>query len=154
MKKLQKLYTKRQFCEIVDQFDTMAQAAHFLNIPFSSFARFAKDCGCYNPNQSGRGLFGLKDKKSLEKIVSNEVTIKTWNLKRKLLHKGIKKNICENCGLDTYWNGNPINLELHHIDGNRKNNELSNLQLLCPNCHSQTENYRNRKKVAALETVR
>lgn len=35
----------------------------------------------------------------------------------------------------------PITLQLHHIDGNPTNNSLNNLQLLCPNCHSQTENY-------------
>ena len=39
------------------------------------------------------------------------------------------------------WLGNPIKLHLHHIDGNHLNNELSNLQLLCPNCHSFTDNY-------------
>lgn len=33
---------------------------------------------------------------------------------------------CENCGLEE-WLGQPINLEVHHIDGNRKNNELNNL---------------------------
>jgi len=49
---------------------------------------------------------------------------------------------CENCGLEE-WLGQPINLEVHHIDGNRKNNELENLQLLCPNCHSYTPNFRS-----------
>lgn len=47
---------------------------------------------------------------------------------------------CENCGL-TEWQGKPINLEIHHIDGNHNNNELENIQLLCPNCHSYTDNY-------------
>ena len=50
---------------------------------------------------------------------------------------------CECCGL-TEWMGKEINLEIHHIDGNRQNNELENLQLLCPNCHSYTENWRGR----------
>ena len=36
----------------------------------------------------------------------------------------------------------PIPLELHHKDGNRYNNQLDNLMLLCPNCHALTENYR------------
>lgn len=47
---------------------------------------------------------------------------------------------CECCGL-TEWLGEPINLEIHHIDGNHNNNELENIQLLCPNCHSYTDNY-------------
>lgn len=50
---------------------------------------------------------------------------------------------CEQCGT-TEWLGNPINLEIHHIDGNHNNNELENIQLLCPNCHSYTENYRGK----------
>ena len=50
---------------------------------------------------------------------------------------------CENCGL-IEWQGKPINLEIHHIDGNHNNNELENIQLLCPNCHSYTDNYRGK----------
>ena len=51
---------------------------------------------------------------------------------------------CECCGIDT-WLNQPINLEIHHINGDRKDNRLENLQLLCPNCHSYTENWRGRK---------
>ena len=47
---------------------------------------------------------------------------------------------CERCGL-TEWLGKPINLEIHHIDGDRLNNSLDNLELLCPNCHSYTKNF-------------
>ena len=52
----------------------------------------------------------------------------------------IRQYKCEKCG-NTEWLGKEIPLEVHHIDGDRLNNELSNLKLLCPNCHSQTENY-------------
>ena len=52
---------------------------------------------------------------------------------------------CECCGLEE-WYGKPINLEIHHINGVRSDNRLENLQLLCPNCHSYTENWRGRKK--------
>ena len=47
---------------------------------------------------------------------------------------------CECCKITT-WLNQPIHLELHHIDGDKSNNELTNLQLLCPNCHSYTDNY-------------
>ena len=51
-------------------------------------------------------------------------------------------NKCQKCG----WGEiNPITgkcpLEIHHVDGNRSNNKLDNLELLCPNCHSLTSNY-------------
>jgi hypothetical protein len=52
---------------------------------------------------------------------------------------------CECCG-NTEWLGNPINLEIHHINGDRTDNRLENLQLLCPNCHSYTENYCRKKR--------
>ena len=47
---------------------------------------------------------------------------------------------CECCGI-TEWMGQPINLEIHHKDGDRTNNSLENLQLLCPNCHSYTPTF-------------
>lgn len=55
----------------------------------------------------------------------------------------IRGNICECCGLST-WLNNPIILEVHHINGDKTNNNLDNLQLLCPNCHSFTTTWRKR----------
>lgn len=52
---------------------------------------------------------------------------------------------CENCHQDTWLDGK-IPLCVHHIDGNHRNNDESNLQLLCPNCHSLTDNYCGRNK--------
>lgn len=72
-------------------------------------------------------------------LVENSI-IQTDKLKKKLLHEGIKEAKCECCGL-TEWLNKPIILQLHHVDGNKNNNKLENLQLLCPNCHSQTDNY-------------
>lgn len=68
--------------------------------------------------------------------------VKNSNLKSHLIkERGAK---CEHCSL-TIWVNRPIPLELHHIDGNRINNNKDNLQLLCPNCHSLTDNFRNKK---------
>ena len=55
----------------------------------------------------------------------------------------LRTHKCENCGLET-WLDKKIPLEVHHLDGNHLNNELENLQLLCPNCHAFTENYRGK----------
>ena len=48
--------------------------------------------------------------------------------------------ICDICKLSE-WQNKPLNLQIHHRDGNHNNNHIENLQLLCPNCHSQTKNY-------------
>lgn len=52
---------------------------------------------------------------------------------------------CECCGLSE-WMGQPITIELEHIDGDNKNNTRENLKLLCPNCHSQTSTWRRAKR--------
>ena len=54
---------------------------------------------------------------------------------------------CQLCGwgeVNQYTNTTP--LEIHHIDGDYKNNNEDNLQLLCPNCHSLTETYKSHNK--------
>ena len=59
---------------------------------------------------------------------------------------------CERCGLEQ-WFDEPIPLEVHHKDGDRLNNELDNLQLLCPNCHSLTDNWRGRNISTGKEKI-
>ncbi len=48
---------------------------------------------------------------------------------------------CSQCGLGSLWNDKYLTLHMDHIDGNKKNNELTNLRFLCPNCHQQTETW-------------
>ena len=67
---------------------------------------------------------------------------KAVNLKEHLIiERGHK---CEKCG-NTEWFGQPIALEVHHIDGDRTNNSVENLQVLCPNCHATTPDWRKQK---------
>lgn len=58
---------------------------------------------------------------------------------------------CECCG-NIEWLGQPIVLEVHHKDGDHLNNVLENLDLLCPNCHSLTENWRG-KNIASKKDI-
>lgn len=89
--------------------------------------------------------------KNIEDYLNNKYPIKSSSLKNKLLKLKYFERKCYKCNLKE-WFGKPIPIELHHIDGNNKNNNLSNLQILCPNCHAQTENYcsKNIKKQAKI----
>lgn len=59
----------------------------------------------------------------------------------------VTPNVCATCGIEPIWNGMTLTLQVDHVDGNNKNNNIENLRLLCPNCHSQTETWgvKNRK---------
>ena len=69
------------------------------------------------------------DRMSLEEYLANSKSIQSNKVRLKLLQDGYKEYKCERCGRKT-WLGEPIPLELHHIDGNKKNNKVSNLQII------------------------
>ena len=82
-------------------------------------------------------------------IMKKDSSYQPYKLLLRLIDEGVRERKCENCGR-VEWNGKPIPLELHHIDGDTTNNTDSNLQILCPNCHAQTDNYRGRKKKSRI----
>lgn len=84
------------------------------------------------------------------KSLSENSSLSSGHTKRLLFRLGLKINKCECCGL-TEWLGKPISCELHHINGDHTDNRVENLIILCPNCHSQTDNFRNRKGKSAQE---
>ena len=88
------------------------------------------------PNKKGRNLG--QGYLTAEQYLCSGSVIKSHTLKLKLFKDGIKAKSCEICGV-SQWQGVELPLELHHKDGDHYNNELSNLMVLCPNCHSIQE---------------
>lgn len=138
---------QNEFIRICKSSETMSIAAQRLNMRFSTFKRYAQKFNCYNPNQGGRGTHKKSSKGyDLQDILNGKYPeYQSYKLRYKLIESGLKQNKCECCGISE-WNGKSINMELHHIDGNSFNQSLDNLQMLCPNCHSQTDNFRAKNK--------
>ena len=84
-------------------------------------------------------------RRPLTEYLVSGILVQSHSLKLRLIKEGVKEHKCEMCGI-TEWNGQPTPIELDHIDGNRYNNTIENLRILCPNCHAQTDTYRGRNK--------
>jgi hypothetical protein len=86
--------------------------------------------------------FNWKDK--WKQILTGEIQIQyTSALRKYILNNNIFDYKCNKCGIKD-WNGRNITLEIEHKDGNKWNNKKDNLELLCPNCHSQTSTFRKK----------
>lgn len=93
----------------------------------------------------GKKLDPRSAHKDILLFLEHGVPIQSTKLKKRLISSGVFKHECMNCH-NTTWLGKPTPLDLHHIDGNNKNNKIDNLQVLCPNCHSLTNNFRGKAK--------
>lgn len=144
-------YTEEKEKLIIDTCNneiSLRQAAIKLKMNYKTVVLQSKRLGCFKTNQAGKGT-----KKKPCKIFSlNDILLgkypgyHTFKLKLRLLKEGLKEHKCEKCNLSE-WQGDKIPLELHHIDGKKYNHLIENLQLLCPNCHALTDNYRSKNKI-------
>lgn len=107
----------------------------------STLDRFLKKSNIeYKGNQGEKGFKVPPNKKKAIFFLENDSLISSSKLRKKLIEEGIKEDQCEYCGNER-WMGKKIPLDLHHLDGNRFNNKLDNLQILCKNCHGLTPNH-------------
>ena len=139
------LERKEEILQWISENQPKAEIARRLNCKPDTLNGYLKKMGIeYKGNMGKKGLKSALNKKTFDEL-SQVSTVTSHRLRLRLLEEGIKEHKCECCG-NTEWMGYPIPLELHHKDGNHFNNELSNLELLCPNCHAQTDNYSCKKR--------
>lgn len=76
-----------------------------------------------------------------ELLVANRWT-GSHKLKKRLFLAGLKEQRCELCGWAERAPDGRIPVELDHINGDKNDNQLENLRVLCPNCHSLQPTHR------------
>ena len=136
-----KIFSESDVRNAIADGKSMRRAAQLLNIDSRTFKKNAEMYGCYDSSQRGGGKYALSD------ILAGQYPqYPTSKLSKRLVKEGYKSYTCEKCGISEY-NGTHISLELNHKDGNNANHSLDNLELLCPNCHSQTPTYRSKKLI-------
>jgi hypothetical protein len=125
--------------ELISEFNItphLGKLSYKLNLPIITIWRRLKKLGltCSTPKNS------LKSIPLSEILDGKHPYYQTFKLNKRLIKEKILEDKCSICGIKE-WNGKKINMHLDHINGISSDHVLSNLRLVCPNCHSQTETY-------------
>jgi len=130
-------------------YENIARIIRFRGLSTDHFTGQAHLKGRHNPHAR---------KRPLEQVLVRGSAFQSNHLRKRLIAENILVARCCVCML-TDWLEQPIPLELDHLDGDRENNSLDNLRLICPNCHAMTPTYRGknvalRRKVKEVDSYR
>lgn len=149
-------YTKEKLKTIIPNCKSMADICRYFEVKpatgtQSHLSRKIKEWGLDISHFTGQGWNKGQSfpKKSVNDYCFKGSKVTSHKLKLVLIRDKVKEAKCEHCGIDT-WMGEPVVLELDHIDSDHTNNEINNLQILCPNCHALKT--RKNKKCRSGET--
>lgn len=141
----------KEFIEICNNSATMSRAANKAGLAFTTFKRRAIELGCYRPNQGAKGTNKAESSKKFQLkdiLEGKHPQYQSRKLKIRLIKENIFEDKCCKCGWSEKRPKDEFSTcELHHKNGNPKDHRLENLEILCPNCHSLTENFRNVKRI-------
>lgn len=94
--------------------------------------------------------YTLKSRVPTTEMLVQNSRFQSHKLKNRLFLEGYKKPRCELCDWGEVSVDGRIPVELDHINGDRYDNRIENLRILCPNCHSLQSTHRGRNKKVAL----
>ncbi len=152
-------WTEEQLRKATKNATSVRQVLKLLNLKesggnYSQIQQYFKknniDTSHFKGRAWNKGLSGIGiEKRTLKEILVNGSNFQSFKLKRRLFAAQLKEIRCELCGWAEKSDDGRVPLELDHINGNRMDNRLENLRVLCPNCHSLQPTHRGKNKKTA-----
>lgn len=105
---------------------------------YATLQRAADMHGVHLPDGT-RKVGGVQVRMPASEVFAEGVNRHRQTLLWHLVNSAGRTYECESCKNPGEWQGEPLCLEIDHVNGNHRDNRLENLRFLCPNCHSQAE---------------
>lgn len=113
--------------------------------------RFNVDISHFNPNKRFKeSYYKIKDK---DELFCKDSQTASQVIRNRVIKENLLEYKCANplCGNTGSWFGQPMSLQLDHINGDNKDNRLENLRFLCPNCHCVTPTWGNKRSYKKVQ---
>lgn len=135
---MSKVFSREKLEEAVKNSTNFSKTFEYLNACKTNYSFLKKKVIEYNIDISHFEKTTIRKRLGLNEILvkGEYCSLSGTVLKNKLYKAGLKQPICEECGQDENWRGKRMSLILDHRDGNRRNSELENLRIICPNCNA------------------
>ena len=134
----EKVNNCNSICDMLEAFGYKRTSGGMAKVMKDVINTYGIDISHFNPNRRTN----QKPKYSLDEIlIKNSSYTNIERLKIRLLKANLLEYECAKCGNKGEWCGQPLVLQLDHIDRDHYNHSIENLRFLCPNCHSQTDTY-------------
>ncbi len=138
--------TKDELLNAVEGAQSIAEVVRRLNLNKSSntYTTLKKEFEHYKITPQFKKRNRSTTPYSIENIFCENSTYDRTTLRNRIIKEKILKYECCECGIID-WNERKLSLQLDHINGISNDNRIENLRFLCPNCHSQTKTWGNKK---------